>query len=313
MKVAIIGAGMAGLACATELAKHGIAAVIYDKGRGAGGRMATRRAKIDGVTLHFDHGAQYFTARDAGFKAVVKEWEQQGLVAPWPAAGAEAYVGTPAMNAPLKHMAAALDVCWGERALRLTQQGDHWHLEFEGSTESYSHLLLALPAEQAGELLAEVAPTFAEQAAASTSDPCWAVMASFAAPLPIEQDTLRDRKAQISWAARNNAKPGRGVEECWVIHASADHSREILELGKDVVADRLLSAFFRQAGIKPVAPTYLTAHRWRYAQSQAAEGDAALWNADISLGVAGDWLSQPRVEGAWLSGHGVAQRFLNAL
>ncbi|MEM1053678.1 MAG: FAD-dependent oxidoreductase, partial [Pseudomonadota bacterium] len=57
----IIGAGMAGLSCGTALAAGGIDVCLLDKGRGPGGRMATRRAEIGGQAVSFDHGAQYFT------------------------------------------------------------------------------------------------------------------------------------------------------------------------------------------------------------------------------------------------------------
>ena len=40
MQVAIIGAGMAGLTCASRLAEAGHDVAVFDKGRGPGGRMA---------------------------------------------------------------------------------------------------------------------------------------------------------------------------------------------------------------------------------------------------------------------------------
>ena len=64
-KVAVIGAGVAGLTCARELARSGVDVGVFEKARGGGGRAATRRTG----DYHFDHGAQYFTARDARFVA----------------------------------------------------------------------------------------------------------------------------------------------------------------------------------------------------------------------------------------------------
>lgn len=58
MKLAIVGAGAAGLAAARQLHQRQptLAITIYEKSRGLGGRAATRRR--DGFV--FDHGAQYF-------------------------------------------------------------------------------------------------------------------------------------------------------------------------------------------------------------------------------------------------------------
>jgi predicted NAD/FAD-dependent oxidoreductase len=62
MDFAIIGAGMAGLACADALKEAGHNVALFDKGRGPGGRMSTRRMETPLGEVAFDHGAQYFTA-----------------------------------------------------------------------------------------------------------------------------------------------------------------------------------------------------------------------------------------------------------
>ena len=78
-RVAIVGAGVAGLAAARALLEAGHAPVVLDKGRGPGGRISTRRAE----PFAFDHGAQYFTARDPRFVEQVAAWEAGGVVARW--------------------------------------------------------------------------------------------------------------------------------------------------------------------------------------------------------------------------------------
>ena len=314
-KIAIIGAGMAGLACGSALASHGLQPRLFDKGRGPGGRMATRRAESNGAQLRFDHGAQYFTDRDPAFTATIGKWLARGVVAPWPAAGSNAYVGVPGMNAPLKFMAGELDVEWATRVTSVAAQQGGWQVEFGDRREIFTHCLIALPAEQTAEILEPAAPQFSAQAAASVSEPCWAVMVSFAKPLPIQQDAITDRQGKIAWAARNSAKPGRCEGECWVLHASPGHSRAILELGADDAAGQLLQEFFEQQGIEPQPAEFLTAHRWRYAKAQrpAGDGPLALWDADARIGAAGDWLVNPKVEGAWRSGRALAEMVIASL
>ncbi len=307
--IVIIGGGMAGLSAATALAATGQRIIVLDKGRGPGGRMAARRVEIDGEPVSFDHGAQYFTARDPAFRETVAAWEAAGVAARWPAAGAEAWVGTPGMNACVKHMAASLDVRWNVRAERLCRDGALWRVDAGEEVFLASTVLVAVPAEQAGVLLAEAAPDFAARAASIASAPCWAVMAAFAAPLPIS-DTVRSDTGPISWAARNSAKQGRSGAETWVIHASPARSRELIDLPKDEVAALLLADFFDATGTPPAAPVHLDAHRWLYAQPEPRKADGPLFDAELQLGIAGDWLHSPRVEGAWLSGRALAQAVL---
>lgn len=54
--VVVIGAGISGLVAATALEARGRSVIVLDKGRGVGGRMATRRGTTAGAV--FDHGAQ---------------------------------------------------------------------------------------------------------------------------------------------------------------------------------------------------------------------------------------------------------------
>lgn len=79
-RVAVIGAGISGLTCARTLADHGFDVNVFEKSRGVSGRMSTRRVDDN---LSFDHGAQYFTARDARFRRYVQSWIHDGLVRPW--------------------------------------------------------------------------------------------------------------------------------------------------------------------------------------------------------------------------------------
>lgn len=315
-EILVIGAGMAGLACTSALAKAGREVRVLDKGRGPGGRMAARRAEIGEETVGFDHGAQYFTARDPGFKQVVANWDAIGATARWSAAeeltGEPAWVGVPGMNGPIRAMAEGLDVRWGTRALGLAREETGWRVDTEEESFTARLVLLAVPAEQAHELPKRAAPALAATAGEAISEPCWAVMAAFWQPLDLAADVISDPDAPIAWAARNASKPGRGKREAWVIHASPARSRELLDHPAEEVAPLLLDEFFAQTGVHPTAPLHLAAHRWLYARPGALAGEPARFDVGQGIGIAGDYLHSPRVEGAWLSGRALAEAVLGA-
>lgn len=303
-RIAIVGAGLAGLACAQALRARGLGVSLFDKGRKPGGRMSSRTGESPAGPVAFDHGAQYMTGRDPAFIAELARWQAAGLVASWPAAGPDAWVGVPGMNAPLLALARDLPIRWETRVDALVREGAGWRLRGDGLDEGgFGTVLTAIPAEQTGPLLAEGAPAIAAVARETPAAPCWTAMAAFASRLPLG-DVLRTEGA-IGWAARNAAKPGRPATEAWVIQAAPDWSQTHLEEDAATAAETLLAEFFAAAGLAPIPPVLLKGHRWRYARSGSA-GREVLWDDQARIGACGDWLTGPRVENAWLSGRRLA-------
>jgi renalase len=311
LDIAVIGAGMAGLACADQLAAAGHRVTLLDKSRGPGGRMSTRRIDTACGEASFDHGAQYFTARDSEFQALVAEWQARGVVAIWPVAGPDAWVGTPAMNAPIKHMALAHTVIWSVKIDEIMGDQAGWRLVGENAPASiFDTIILAVPAEQAAPLLQPWDAKMAETARITKSHPCWTVLLAFAEPLPSIAKTLRDNDP-IGWAACNSSKPGRAGPETWVIQASPSWSQQNLEEEAGFVVSAMTSALATGLDLAIPEPLIAQAHRWRYAKSGSARIEM-LYNPAIALGVCGDWLLGPRIECAWLSGTALGKAIATA-
>lgn len=317
--VAIIGAGIAGAACAEALRQAGIEVALIDKGRGAGGRLATRRITLeDGRQTQVDHGAQYFTARSPGFRTALQGWMAAGAAAPWPARlgalaaghftpGADGdmrYVGTPRMSALGSHMAGPA-ARYGARVARLEKVAEGWRLldETGGLMVEAAQVVLAVPAPQAVELLAPVAdPAMVAAVAAVEVAPCWAVMLVHGSALPLPFDGAFVEQSPLRWLARDGAKPGRpGAPEAWLGHATPEWSTEHLEADADTVRPLLEAAFSAATGCDTPA-LHVAVHRWRYALATRPLGSTHLLDAAAGLGVCGDWCLGPRVEAGWTSG-----------
>jgi predicted NAD/FAD-dependent oxidoreductase len=86
-----------------------------------------------------------------------------------------------------------------------------------------------------------------------------------------------------------------------VVQAGPDWSTRHLEMTPEQVVPLLLHALGKAVGRALPDPIVARGHRWRFALA-GGTGDDALWNAQLGLGVCGDWLVGPRVESAWLSG-----------
>ncbi len=318
--VAIVGAGIAGLACAAGLvAEPGVTLQIFDKGRGPGGRAATRRG--DGG-FQFDHGLRYVTADDPAFDHVLRIWQNEGRVAPWQARFAVVsangstpdadetprFVGVPKMNALIA--AESERVHFSEQIKAIERRDKTWFLETTGGKAHgpFDWVVLSIPAPQAVTLLGS-APELQLRADKVVYAPCWAAMAAFGEAVAAPFDAARGEDGPLAWLSRERSKPGRPDREAWVLHGSAAWSRSHLEEDKDQVAGLLLDAMRdtvqRSGGTLP-DPTSLTAHRWRYAFVERPLGQPALFDQENRIGACGDWCLGPRVEDAWISGRAMA-------
>jgi renalase len=322
-RIAVVGGGLAGLMAACTLQDHGLRVTLFDKSRGVGGRMATRRA----AGLTFDHGAQYFTARDDGFRRLVGSWCECGLVAPWPSLvgvledgrthEAEPvtlrYVAVPGMNALGKYLAADLEVVRDTAIMRLERAAGTWVLvdSSGGRTDGFDRVVVAAPAPQAVPLLRDVSDPLAAAAAGVVYAPAWAVMLVPDDPLPVAWDALRFRDGPLAWACHDGSKPGRHGN-AWVLHATPTWSAAHREDAPDDVADTLVAAFRDRLGLDTGTLLHRDAHRWLYARVENPLRVGALWDAEAGVGACGDWCADARVEDACLSGQAVAARLLAA-
>lgn len=330
LHIAVIGAGLAGLSCATALQAAGHRVQVFDKSRGPSGRLSTRR----GEGWQCDHGAQYFTARDPGFRAEVARWEAAGVAAPWlarigvwptgSAEGAERephdptapgalqrFVGAPRMTSPAAWLAEGLSLQTGHTVTTLAREGAAWRLhtaEHGLLADAFDAVLLAVPSPQAGPLLGEHAPALSELAASLRMRGSWALMLRFDAAPAMPFDAAFVNQGPLRWVAHDGHKPGRGEAATWLLHATAEWSEAHIEDSPEAVAPLLLAAWAELGGPVPAA---WTAHRWRYADTDPActppEAGCA-WLPDRALGLCGDWLHGGKVEGAWLSGQALAAR-----
>ncbi|MBC7756371.1 MAG: FAD-dependent oxidoreductase [Bdellovibrio sp.] len=320
-RIAIIGAGISGLSCVTALQNSGYEVTVFEKSKGVSGRISTRVREA----WQCDHGAQYFTASDAQFAVEVKRWQQAGVAAEWQPrlqvfdgvrfiakeSTKVRYVGVPRNTAPAKFLAQSLNVKVATTINKIERHHGVWQLsskEHGKLMQPFDALILAIPSPQAQALLQQPAPKLAGVAAGVKMRGCWALMCRFNAALSLPFDGLFVNNNLLSWVARDSAKPQRNQqEETWVLHASSEWSEAHIEDDAETVAALMLAAFVKLGGEMPQS---YTAHRWRYADCVDYLEIGCAWDADLQLGLCGDWLNGGKVQGAWLSGHLLANQLL---
>ena len=324
-EIIIIGAGLSGLSCAQALKTHNINATIVDKGRGVGGRMATRRLEDKGETATFDHGAQFFTARDEKFQDMVRGWCENGLAREWFRGQSKAHLdgrvetdsdghprfcATRGMNSIAKHLAQDLDVKTAQRVTKLAWNGDHWTLHFaDASTCSARSLLLTCPVPQslalldAGEM--NLPADLRAQLDDVTYESCVAALlwlkGAGRVPSP---GALYCEDEPIAWLGDNFQKGVSSVEGAITVHGAPKWSAENYTLDDEKTVQVLARAAQAFLGAEIRASSVA---RWKFSKPNDARDDGFLRWDEANLVFAGDAFGGSKVEGAIRSGWAAAK------
>ena len=280
--VAIIGAGITGLTAADHLVKSGREVHVFDKGRGAGGRIATRWTE-NGV---FDHGAPELQAESREFRdflaalgAIVGECGSN--------------FGAPGMRSIFDQLISKLDIYQGAEVAAIDRESGGLGLHFAD-----------------GRLVAPVAREIAAEIEKVRMQPVWSCLVEFSEPLALEGKSAG--RGAVLRADRMASKPLRNdPREAWVIHMRPEFARAQLFADRAIVAPTIIEAFGDAYGLTLPQVRHLEAHRWRYAFADQPLGRPFVGDVGSGLLVGGDWTLGGRAEHGFESGRAVANAVLS--
>lgn len=330
--VIVVGAGVAGLACARALSAAGVEALVLERARGVGGRCATRRMeghRLDfGVAFLHGHDPAFLTALRGVPATVLESWpaEIHGTGRPCQpqafAPGEERLAYAEGASAFPKHLASGLEIRTGARVVSLEPAGAALALVLaDGARLEAPTVVLALAPEQAQRLLATLpSPSPAVRSAVALLDmtrshPCLAVMATYPAGTPRPSwDVSYPERSSIVQLVSNESSKRQGTDGlALVVQAHAAWSSRNMD--DPSWPQALLAEAAALHGGWIARPTATEPHRWRYARGDlAGELAAPLWlglDGGARLGLAGERFAPGGgVEAAWLAGRELAARIV---
>lgn len=161
--ILILGAGVSGLTAARTLSTRNLNVHLVDKGRGVGGRVATRRlGNREDIRGRWDHGAQFATFRSPSLLKQLKDWSCLDVMQPWIPGFSDPGV---ARNRPIngmndfaKALAGDLPVHRSQRIIRLEKTARGWTAHSESGEQFHAdHIISTLPIPQFLDLARESA------------------------------------------------------------------------------------------------------------------------------------------------------------
>jgi renalase len=284
--VVVVGAGIAGLACARALVDAGIPARVLERAAQVGGRLATEQ--LGGRPV--DTGAAYVTADEPAFLGRLQSWRIGGLARPWTDTF-RGQDGPPALRwaAPggLRGLAAdlakGLDVTLGTDVTALPEA---------------AAVVLAMPGPQALRI--------ADLTAAREQVWSPAVTAVLTYPERVWRDFrgafVNDHPVLATICDDGDRRGDQAP--VLVAHSTAAFAREH---AADEPRAEMAKAVGEVLGV--AAAPEVRIRRWPHAQPRPGHGHFAVAG---NVYLCGDAFGRPRVQTAWLSGRAVARAIVQS-
>ena len=335
----VIGGGITGLITATILQRKGIEVTVLDKGRGIGGRLATKRIDRDEPTeAVFDYGTQYFSVEHPKLKPWIDDWLKQGIIKEWFGNDTDKirYCGVNGTRGIAKYLAKDLNVHTSSKVIKVSYD-EQWLVETEGDRFLNGALRQrpegTLHPKGAVSLMGETPKTalnrFYKGDTLIMTPPVpqsLALLDASEIALPPDIKSSLERVRYYSCIAvlallekhSNIPAPGgialedesliwladtyqKGISNSYAVtlHATPKFSETHWDSDDAEIADKLFTAASEYLNS---AVTKYQVHRWRYSLPKTFYNEPCLVLPELSLVMAGDAFVAPKIAGAMLSG-----------
>ena len=318
-RLIIIGSGMTGITLASNLDPEKFEIQILDKGRGVGGRMASKTIFVNNKEFRYDYGAQFFTVRSKEFGDQVSEWEMKKLVKVWCNGfenndGHNRYMSTNGMRDLLGNISSGLKIQQNQKVAKIEYFDDYWRLGTNRANFESELLVITIPLPQCVELLKTI-PTFdhhdsLDEIKKIEYKKCIALIMTMGSESNFDPPGAYQMMDQDWDFVSDNKIKGISPNTCVTAHASNALSERLWNDDEAKIKDQLVDKIKNRFNIKP---EHSFLHKWFYAQSKKnLEGYfRKIASYDNRLFLAGEVFGGSKIEGAYLSGYHLAKYMNN--
>ena len=321
--IAIIGAGITGITLANLLQeKYNL--TVFEKSRGVGGRMATRRAE----PYQFNHGAQYFKIENKEFKDFLQPLMVNNIIKPLKANQIEIlnkkvikrtkiynkkyFTAESKMNSVVKYLInnnlSIKLLCNIEKTLK---ENDKWFIidSDKVSYGPYDWLLITIPPNQATKILYN-SFKFLDIIKKIKMRSCYSLMLGFDEIKEFDFDTALFLDEDVRWLSISKKILEKKEYYNLLINSSFNFAEQNINGSKDKISNYLIKQVSDILQCELNNYKHRALHFWKYAMSEKNNNLGSLFDEDLKVIVCGDWCMNGKVEGAFLSAKNAANKLL---
>ncbi|AFY40388.1 fumarate reductase/succinate dehydrogenase flavoprotein domain protein [[Leptolyngbya] sp. PCC 7376] len=322
LDVAVIGVGLAGISAAVECQKKGLKIGLFDKSRGVGGRLATRRVN----DIRLDHGLPSWNIQGPHTQALTEKLLAEQIISPWKVAHSDSnsvdawqtletenfYAAPNGMTAIAKYLARDLTINRSFHLDKIIPAENHWQLHFKNNeTVEAKAIILAIPASQAVPLVENfVTRELGDRLQSVTYEPAISLMLGFEElnlNFPWQELCLSDHPSfkKIILDGKKRSPQAQTL----VLQTNATFTEKYLDADNLQPIAQTLIREIRQL-LNLSQPSWHQIHRWRYALPDKTFSESHLYlPLELPLILCGDWCLGNGAEGAIASGLAAATYF----
>ncbi|WP_461574384.1 NAD(P)/FAD-dependent oxidoreductase [Thiobacillus sp.] len=307
LKAGIVGAGIAGASCAGTLAAAGWEVDVFDKARGAGGRLSTRHIEQGWATL----GSPFISAKRDPFRSQLRDWVRQGWLAPvrggiWQGRATLSWAQAQLQNhyRPTIEPSQLVRRVMGNARLhplsRVSALQPRTIILENGEVRGdFDCVICSVPTPQAIPML-DALPLLRERLTDVRYRPVWSFLMRWdGGPAA---DVIKFDDHLLDLAVRQTSD-GPGL---WAVHSSHEFAETYLDASEMEASNRAASALMGLLGL-PWPVEIEASHLWRYARPETSVGGFWLGDRENRVALIGDGIAGVGVERAWESGLRLAQ------
>ncbi len=318
-RVIVVGAGIAGLACARELLEAGLTVSVRERASTVGGRMSS--PYLGGRVI--DAGASYFTARDPDFVSLAEDWCARKLARRWtdrfptlssqglsaPETGAWRYATAGGLRSLVADLASRLRPESSSLVLRSPVSVVEPGPSVDG--EPADAVVLAMPDPQAKRVVDARLTGVRKEIDGRRWEPVLTLAAAYTRRSWPEFDgAFVSGDPMLRWIADDGRRRGDGAPVL-TAHSTSPFAAANLAAPQQTAAQPMSAALDRLLGCG--MPVTSRMHRWTFARPEQERDTPFFFGSAERVGLAGDGWGSPKIETAWLSGRALGRHIAREL